>query len=123
MRGVTGSFSVLLSRVVTKLFLVPQRGRKHRLGEFFDLRARPHKTARTQFQGFRAASKRRAEGVLVLAGSGFNYQRTKLQTSSARNRLPALYKGQKSMHAGGLMFLRRKHYRNVSASPVHVDTI
>jgi putative tryptophan/tyrosine transport system substrate-binding protein len=53
---------------------------------------------------FRAASKGRAEAVLVLAGPMLNSNRTQIADLAAKNRLPAIYERAKFMDAGGLMF-------------------
>jgi putative ABC transport system substrate-binding protein len=53
---------------------------------------------------FRAASKGRAEAVLVLAGPVLKSHRTQIADLAAKNRLPAIYERVEFMDAGGLMF-------------------
>ncbi len=52
---------------------------------------------------FRAASKGRAEAVLVLAGQVFTSQRTQLADLAVKNRLPAIYYATEFVEDGGLM--------------------
>ena len=52
---------------------------------------------------FRAASKGRAEGVLVLTGPVINLQRKQIAELAAKNRLPAIYPFPDYVEAGGLM--------------------
>ena len=52
---------------------------------------------------FRAASKGRADAVLVLAGPVINSQRTEIVELAVKNRLPAIYYSQSYVEAGGLM--------------------
>ena len=52
---------------------------------------------------FRAASKGRAEAVLVLAGPVFTSQRTQLADLAVKNRLPAIYYATEFVEDGGLM--------------------
>ena len=52
---------------------------------------------------FRAASKGRAEGVLVLTGPVINLQRKRIAELAAKNRLPAIYPFPDYVEAGGLM--------------------
>ena len=52
---------------------------------------------------FRAASKGRADAVLVLAGSVFNSQRTQIVDLAVKSRLPAIYQQAEYVEAGGLM--------------------
>ncbi len=51
---------------------------------------------------FRAASKGRAEAVLVLGGSVLNSQRARVVELAAKSRLPAIYGIRESVEAGGL---------------------
>ncbi|MEK7379026.1 MAG: ABC transporter substrate binding protein, partial [Candidatus Binatota bacterium] len=53
---------------------------------------------------FRAASKGRADVVLVLASAVFVLQRTQVVELAAKSRLPATYPQSDYMDAGGLMF-------------------
>ncbi len=52
---------------------------------------------------FRAASKGRADAVLVLAGSIFNSHRTQIVELPIKNRLPAIYHEPEFVEEGGLM--------------------
>jgi len=52
---------------------------------------------------FRAASKGRAEGVLILSGPVINLQRKQIAELAAKNRLPAIYPFPDYVEAGGLM--------------------
>jgi putative ABC transport system substrate-binding protein len=52
---------------------------------------------------FRAASKGRAEAVLVLAGSVLNSHRTQIVALAAKSRLPAIYARPEFVEDGGLM--------------------
>ena len=52
---------------------------------------------------FRAASKGRAEGVLVLTGPVINLLRKQIAELAAKNRLPAIYPFPDYVEAGGLM--------------------
>ena len=53
---------------------------------------------------FRAASKGRADAVLMLPGSVLVLQRAQLADLAAKNRLPAIYPQPDYMEAGGLMY-------------------
>jgi len=52
---------------------------------------------------FRAASKGRAEAVLVLGGPVLNSHRAQIADLAAKNRLPAIYDRREYVEAGGLM--------------------
>ena len=52
---------------------------------------------------FRAASKGRADAVLVLGGPLFTFQRTQVVELAAKSRLPAIYPSPEFVEAGGLM--------------------
>jgi ABC-type uncharacterized transport system substrate-binding protein len=52
---------------------------------------------------FRAASKARADAVLLLASSVFTSQRTQVADLAAKNRLPAVYAQPEYVESGGLM--------------------
>ena len=52
---------------------------------------------------FRAASKGRAEAVLVLRGPVLTSQRTQVVDLAVKNRLPAIYRTLDFVEAGGLM--------------------
>jgi putative tryptophan/tyrosine transport system substrate-binding protein len=51
---------------------------------------------------FRAASKGRADGVLVLAGGIFGAQRSQIADLAVKNRLPVIYAEDRPVEAGGL---------------------
>jgi putative ABC transport system substrate-binding protein len=53
---------------------------------------------------FRAASKERAEGVLVLAGAILVSRRTQIAAFAIKNRLPAIYHRSEFAEDGGLMY-------------------
>ena len=52
---------------------------------------------------FRAASKKRADAVLVLASAVFNSQRKQIAELAVKSRLPAIYGDREDVEAGGLM--------------------
>ena len=52
---------------------------------------------------FRAASKGRAESLLVLGGPVLNSHRTQIADLAAKNRLPAIYDRREYVEAGGVM--------------------
>ena len=52
---------------------------------------------------FRAASKGRADAVLVLAGPVLNSHRTQVVDLAVKSRLPAIYHWPEFVEAGGLM--------------------
>ncbi len=52
---------------------------------------------------FQAASKRRANGVLVLRGTVLGSEGTHISEFAVKNRLPAIYGTRRSVEAGGLM--------------------
>ena len=51
---------------------------------------------------FRAASKGRADAVLVLASAVLNSQRTQIADLAVKSRLPAIYEQSEFVEAGGL---------------------
>jgi putative tryptophan/tyrosine transport system substrate-binding protein len=53
---------------------------------------------------FRAASKGRADAVLVLQSAVFNPERKQIADLAAKNRLPAIYPQTQYTEAGGLMY-------------------
>jgi ABC-type uncharacterized transport system substrate-binding protein len=53
---------------------------------------------------FRAATKGRADALLVLASPVFNDQRTQIADLALKSRLPAIYPQTEYMEAGGLMY-------------------
>jgi putative ABC transport system substrate-binding protein len=52
---------------------------------------------------FRAASKGRADALLVLGGAVLSSQRTRILEFAVKSRLPAIYTGPTTVEAGGLM--------------------
>ena len=52
---------------------------------------------------FRAASNQRAEALIVFGGSIIAAQRTRILQFAVKSRLPAIYSGQATVDAGGLM--------------------
>ena len=65
---------------------------------------------------FRAASKGRADAVLMmLAGAVLNPQRTQIVELAVKSRLPAIYHRRRYVEARGAYELRREHYRLVPA--------
>jgi putative ABC transport system substrate-binding protein len=72
---------------------------------------------------FRAASKGRAEAVLVLAGPVLNSHRTQIVDLAAKNRLPAIYERAEFMDAGGLMFYGASITEMFRRAATYVDKI
>jgi putative ABC transport system substrate-binding protein len=72
---------------------------------------------------FRAASKGRAEAVLVLAGPVLNSHRTQIADLAAKNRLPAIYERAEFMDAGGLMFYGASIPEMFRRAATYVDKI
>jgi len=72
---------------------------------------------------FRAASKGRAEAVLVLAGPVLNSHRTQIADLAAKNRLPAIYERAEFMDAGGLMFYGASVTEMFRRAATYVDKI
>jgi putative ABC transport system substrate-binding protein len=72
---------------------------------------------------FRAASKGRAEAVLVLAGPMLNSNRTQIADLAAKNRLPAIYERAEFMNAGGLMFYGASISEMFRCAATYVDKI
>jgi putative ABC transport system substrate-binding protein len=66
--------------------------------QFLDIRS-----AKDVETAFRAASKGRAEGILVLTGPIINAQRKQIADLAAKSRLPAIYPFPEYVDAGGLM--------------------
>ena len=60
---------------------------------------------------FRAASKGRADAVLVLAGAVINSQRTQIADLAVKSRLPAIYHIARVCGSRWAYVLRREHYR------------
>jgi putative ABC transport system substrate-binding protein len=72
---------------------------------------------------FRAASKGRAEAVLVLAGPVLNSHRTQIADLAAKNRLPAIYERAEFMDAGGLMYYGASISEMFRRAATYVDKI
>jgi len=72
---------------------------------------------------FRAASKGRAEAVLVLGSPVLNSQRTQVVELAAKNRLPAVYGQPEFMDAGGLMFYGASTTEMFRRAATYVDKI
>jgi len=66
--------------------------------QFLDIRS-----AKDIETAFRAATKGRAEGILVLTGPVINAQRKQIAELAAKSRLPAIYPFPEYVDAGGLM--------------------
>ena len=66
--------------------------------QFLDIRS-----AKDVETAFRAATKGRAEGILVLTGPVINAQRKQIADLAAKSRLPAIYPFPEYVDAGGLM--------------------
>jgi putative ABC transport system substrate-binding protein len=66
--------------------------------QFLDIRS-----AKDIETAFRAATKGRAEGILVLTGPVINVQRKQIADLAAKSRLPAIYPFPEYVNAGGLM--------------------
>jgi len=72
---------------------------------------------------FRAASKGRAEAVLVLGGPVLNSHRTQIADLAAKNRLPAIYERAEFMDAGGLMYYGASISEMFRRAATYVDKI
>jgi putative ABC transport system substrate-binding protein len=72
---------------------------------------------------FRAASKARAEAVLVLAGPVFTSQRTQLAALAVKNRLPAIYYATEFVEDGGLMTYGANRADLARRAATYVDKI
>jgi len=72
---------------------------------------------------FRAVSKGRTDGVLVLGGPLLNSHRTQIADLAAKNRLPAVYGQPEFMDAGGLMFYGASVTEMFRRSATYVDKI
>ena len=72
---------------------------------------------------FRAASKGRAEVVLVLGGPVINSYRTQVADLAAKSRLPAIYERAEFMDAGGLMFYGASITEMFRRAATYVDKI
>jgi putative ABC transport system substrate-binding protein len=72
---------------------------------------------------FRAASKGRAEAVLVLISSVLNSQRTQVINLAAKNRFPAMYPFPEFVEAGGLMSYGVSFTDSYRRAATYVDKI
>src|SRR4029077_3556451 len=72
---------------------------------------------------FRAASKGRADAVLVLGSPVAASQRIQIADLAAKNRLPAIYPQSDYMDAGGLMFYGVSVTEMFRHAPTYVDKI
>ena len=72
---------------------------------------------------FRAASKGRAEAVLVFGGPVLNSHRRQIADLAAKNRLPAIYERAEFMDAGGLMFYGASISEMFRRAATYVDKI
>jgi putative tryptophan/tyrosine transport system substrate-binding protein len=72
---------------------------------------------------FRAASKARAEAVLVLAGQVFTSRRTQLAALAVKNRLPAIYYATEFVEDGGLMTYKANRADLARRAATYVDKI
>jgi len=72
---------------------------------------------------FRAASKGRAEAVLVFGGPVLNSHRTQIADLAAKNQLPAIYERAEFMDAGGLMFYGASLTEMYRRAATYVDKI
>lgn len=72
---------------------------------------------------FRAASKERADAVLVLPGPIFNAQRKNIVDLAAKNRLPATYNSPEYVEAGGLMSYGASITDSYRRAATYVDKI
>ena len=72
---------------------------------------------------FRAASKGRADGVLVLAGGIFGAQRSQIADLAVKNRLPVIYAEGRPVEAGGLMSYGVSQFDLHRRAATYVDKI
>ena len=72
---------------------------------------------------FRAASKERADAVLILPGSVLNLQRAKLTDLALKSRLPAIYPQTEFTEAGGLMYYGTNTPDLFRRAAIYVDKI
>jgi len=72
---------------------------------------------------FRAASKGRADGVLVLAGGIFGAQRSQMADLAVKNRLPVIYADGRHVEAGGLMSYGVSQFDLHRRAATYVDQI
>ena len=71
---------------------------------------------------FRAASKGRADAVLLLGGPVIASQRTQIEELAVKSRLPAIYEADSECGGRGAYVLRREHYRLVPGAPLRMWT-
>ena len=83
----------------------------------------PRTTRHGRLGTARAASKGRAEAVLVLAGPVLNSHRTQIVDLAGKNRLPAIYERAEFMDAGGLMFYGASITEMFRRAATYVDKI
>ena len=72
---------------------------------------------------FRAATKGRAEAVLVLGGPVFNSNRTQIADLATKNRLPAIYERAEFIDAGGLVVYGASVTEMYRRAATYVDKI
>ena len=72
---------------------------------------------------FRAASKGRADGVLVLAGGIFGAQRSQIADLAVKNQLPVIYAEGRPVEAGGLMSYGVSQFDLHRRAATYVDKI
>ena len=72
---------------------------------------------------FRAASKGRADAVLVLGGPMLSSHRTQIADLATKNRLPAIYERVEFVDAGGLMFYGASINEMFRRAATYVDKI
>ncbi|MGH7835668.1 MAG: ABC transporter substrate-binding protein, partial [Candidatus Binatia bacterium] len=72
---------------------------------------------------FRAASKGRADGVLVQAGGIIGAQRSQIADLAVKNRLPVIYADDRSVEAGGLMSYGVSQFDLHRRAATYVDKI
>ena len=72
---------------------------------------------------FRAATKGRAEAVLVLGGPVFNSNRTQIADLATKNRLPAIYERAEFIDAGGLVVYGASITEMYRRAATYVDKI
>jgi putative ABC transport system substrate-binding protein len=72
---------------------------------------------------FRAASKERADAVIILPGSILNLQRAKLTDLALKSRLPAIYPQTEFTETGGLMYYGTNTSDLFRRAAIYVDRI
>jgi putative tryptophan/tyrosine transport system substrate-binding protein len=86
--------------------------------QFLDIRS-----AKDIETAFRAATKGRAEGILVLTGPVINAQRKQIADLAAKSRLPAIYPFPEYVDAGGLMSYSASIADLYRRAAIYVDKI